>query len=332
MANETLLDLNELEKEFSRIREICDAFLRELGSIDESSAPFAEGIVRWAFRTIETLKGLTDLLERLAVSSPVLDDYLDELYKPVQYLRATLQGVFILEPKSILNDLEQICEQSATLCARVKSMIGDRFNVTLRNGAIISIGELPVFSLTFQQISTEIGLYRARGAVESAESAAEATKKAAGQTADIKLGQHYYEVSQQESASAKWFRVAAISLFAIGIVAAAIVGYVIITDHAEGFASQLFKFLLTLPFLALALWCSHESHNHRMVARRAKEVEVRLYTLEAFLAPLEPQQRAALRAKVGESLLVGPLALSSGTEKQALDAQAIIEKLIDKAG
>lgn len=177
----------------------------------------------------------------------------------------------------------------------------------------------------------ENNIHKAAAAVEQAQQAAIASREAAGTTADITLGSYYGSIASEESASAKSFRRGAIACLVIGVAIAAWIAAVIITDHEEGVSSQLFKLAACLPVLGVAFYLSHESTSHRMVARRAKEVEVRLQTMEAFLAPLERDQKIILRVKVGESILSGPLNLSAGTDKQAVDAQAIIEKLIDKA-
>jgi hypothetical protein len=268
----------------------------------------------------------------LAGSEDIHDlDEVDSIRRGMEGVQFTLERIDLTKPIShqiIL--LQDICERSIEICLYIIQVRRDKGPGPKERDAISAIFE------RFSSLNSALGAVTdrtaARSAAEEAREAAEASKVAAGIAADNTLGDHYSDIAIEELKSAKRFRVAAIGGFVLSVCMAGYIAFAIISDHDEGIGSQLFKLAVTLPILAVAFYLAHEANSHRMVARRAKEVEIRLKTLEAFLAPLEVDQRTILRAKVGESILSGPLALSIGTDKQPIDTQAIIEKLVDKVG
>lgn len=329
----------ELEEALTQLHIVTQNQLVKAKAGASAISPYSGPQELYVFATevLQNLLIVPDLVGRFFSRSnrKVLTDLVDQVSRKVQYLAASLGGTVIENPNTMKHDLLLICRNTVDILNPILST----YETEEDGGSqLTEATRREVFELRQQLQATEKSLLfdeeleNVRRLAREAQDAVDATRQAAGQTGDLKLGQHYSDVSTIEFRSAVWFRVAAIVFFLAAIGLAGWVAYTVINDQQEGVTSQLFKFLTTVPALALAFWFSHESNNHRMVARRAKEVEVRLYTLEAFLAPLEPEQRAQLRTKVGESILVGPLALTPGTEKHALDAQAIIERLIDKAG
>ena len=122
---------------------------------------------------------------------------------------------------------------------------------------------LEELSLRFRSLSTkavkleiELNLEAAAKAADEARDAADASKQAAGTAADATLGSYYEKIAIEEATSARNFRIGAIVCLIVGVGIAGWIAWVIISNHEEGAASQLFKILACLPVLGVAFYLS----------------------------------------------------------------------------
>ncbi|QNK82584.1 hypothetical protein [Nakamurella sp. PAMC28650] len=171
----------------------------------------------------------------------------------------------------------------------------------------------------------------AREGANEASAAAITAKIAANEAGLDTIFRNYREIADDELKSAKYFRIAAIALFVLSVAGACWIVYSALGKGNDSVATDLTRLTVTIPLLALALYLAHEANGHRTVARRAREFQVRLQTVGAYSEFLSDDERLAIRAEVGRSVLTGPAMLGVGTESEFANSQQIIEKFIDVA-
>lgn len=109
----------------------------------------------------------------------------------------------------------------------------------------------------------------------------------------------YRATASDESEQANWWRwVTIIGGLATAIVAAGL----LIAFHDSSVSDTLTRLSVTLPLILLTIYAGKQSADHRNEARRAKHLELSFASVDAFLADLEPSDRASLKTQLSAQL------------------------------
>ncbi|WP_125787302.1 hypothetical protein [Amycolatopsis sp. WAC 01375] len=168
----------------------------------------------------------------------------------------------------------------------------------LRSNGVIS----PDFNNFISSWTSLLQIEDIRSSVENAgekvEQVLDASRKAAGQVAENSLSLHFKKVTDRERTIANKFR-----WIAVGLLALTGVANFYLTKVSPGVTAAIFdRLLFSVPALLLAAYFARESSKHRHVSHDAEQVEVRLLTIDAYVASLEQEAQDELRAEFGKQI------------------------------
>lgn len=148
------------------------------------------------------------------------------------------------------------------------------------------------------QIDQEAFRARLEKAASDAESIAQTARDAAGVTGDLTLSKYFSELGVEQRVSANWFRGFAIALIVIAVLLAIVThpgfaaGEWIVPKVKNEWVALTYRLALLVGIGTLATYLARQAGHHRRIADWAEALSVQLKTLEAFVAPLEPEDRA----------------------------------------
>ncbi|MFD4673728.1 hypothetical protein ACFWNN_28685 [Lentzea sp. NPDC058450] len=144
----------------------------------------------------------------------------------------------------------------------------------------------------------------AKKARDEVVSVLEDARQAAGEAADAVLSVHFSKFAAGEQRRAEWLRGGAIGCLMVLVLAAAIILPQAVKSDST-VASVLARLTFSIPLAVLAAYLGKESSKHRELARWARQLEVRLLTFDAFVAPLSEDQRREQRVAFGDQIFLG---------------------------
>jgi hypothetical protein len=109
----------------------------------------------------------------------------------------------------------------------------------------------------------------------------------------------YRETASSESDQANWWRWVTIGG---GLATAAVAAALLIIFHDDKVTDTLTRLSVTLPLILLTVYAGKQSADHRNEARRAKHLELSFASVDAYLADLEPSDRASLKSQLSSQL------------------------------
>lgn len=179
------------------------------------------------------------------------------------------------------------------------------------------------------RIRTRLHLRQIQDAAEEAEAARgltiearDAAQQAAGRTGDVALGAHFGQLASRETRTANVLRLCAIGIL-LALVAAATI--IISRNPSIGSVSEeILRVSVSLPLAVLAAYLGRESSRHRSAADWARQLEVQLETLDAFIAPLAEERRQYLREEFGKLVFS-----RNSTTGQSLDSPSGLNESAD---
>jgi hypothetical protein len=227
---------------------------------------------------------------------------------------------------------EQAAEGTASLYSEVSTFLA-AFRAFLESA---STGIRARFALVLdryeEQLEARQLVAEVRETRDEAKRVLSDTRRAAGVTGESSLAQHFGEYARAEGWQANVLRIACV-LTLLSIVAVAVV--LLGDKHASELNTphELARLAITVPLAVLAAYLGREATRHRRVARRAREMEIQLQTVDAFTHPLPDELRDKLRTELGQQVFAPP-PVDHEDEKATgpsvvTDASTLIESVAD---
>lgn len=152
-------------------------------------------------------------------------------------------------------------------------------------------------------------------------------RDAAGEVGALSLGTHFERYASRESQTADRLRIASLLIVGITTIATAMYLLGFGTASADVAWQELVRISLAIPLVALAGYLGREASRHRRIANWARQREVQLKTLEAYIAPMPEKDRQRLRADLGRRVFGSDLPdLASKEDSPALPAPPATNK------
>ena len=123
------------------------------------------------------------------------------------------------------------------------------------------------------------------------------TRQAAGEVGALSLGIHFQEYATRESRIADRLRAAALLVVAVLTLATAV--FLFGGAPTTVGMQELVRLSIAVPLIALAGYLGREASRHRRIANWARQREVQLKTLDAFVAPMSDEDKQKLRLQLG---------------------------------
>ena len=191
----------------------------------------------------------------------------------------------------------------------------------------------PVIDRYEEQIEARQLVAEVRETREEAKRVLSDTRRAAGATGESSLARHFGEYASRERRDANLLRgLCVLTLLSIAGVATLLVS----SKEASTLntAHELAKLAITIPLAVLAAYLGREATRHRKVARRARELEIQLQTVDAFAHPLPESLRDRLRSELGRQVFASPPPAEIFDDRDSgpsvvTDAGELIEKIAD---
>jgi hypothetical protein len=268
---------------------------------------------------------------RLALNEP-LNEILGEVLEALRYIRVAaiaLQNPGPLSPKAVgqANEAAGLLERGLTeFLRRFRKFLGDQASPGLQ------LRLFPVLDRYEEQLEAHQLVVEVRETREEAKKVLSDTRRAAGVTSETSLARHFGEYAQREQRNADFLRggCIAVLLAIVGVATVLLVDHEstrLTTDH------ELARLAITIPLAALAAYLGREATRHRRIARRARELEIQLETVDAFTGPLPDQLRDQLRTELGRQVFTAAYDGTSddggGGPSVIGDASDLIEKIAE---
>ena len=142
-----------------------------------------------------------------------------------------------------------------------------------------------------------------QSAIEAGQALA-ATRRAAGQTGALSMGQHFKQIADAEAKSeTNWNRI----LFGLIAVVLAMSAFIVYKSISIQWVQTLLHLIIILPVVGAATYASKLAGNHRMVARWAKTASVQVNSVQAFAEQLSTNEnRDKLILELGKNVFSAP--------------------------
>lgn len=142
--------------------------------------------------------------------------------------------------------------------------------------------------------------------LEDIEHARDAAQRAAGQTGNLKLGEHFRLIAAREEKAEQNYTVGVFValLLTLLIGSSAVMQY---SAESDEWSDALFHLALVLPVVGAASYASRIAGHHRMLARWAKTASVQVDSIDAFAQQLsEVENRDSLILQLGHNVFGSP--------------------------
>lgn len=165
-----------------------------------------------------------------------------------------------------------------------------------------------------------------------------AASAAVGSTGDNVMAQHYQELADKESETARRFRLWTMVSTVFGGVAAAFfvlgptLGWAVANIESGDWVHMVQRAIVTAAIFAFSAYLARQAHQHRAMANWAGSLAVQLKTFEAFLAPITSEDvrdrlRTSFATRVfGEHPVLKGEPSGTGTADMAEKALDILAK------
>jgi hypothetical protein len=159
---------------------------------------------------------------------------------------------------------------------------------------------------------------------EKARASAQAAELSAAMAAQKALSGEFGTLSKRETEIADNFRKLVVATVAI-LIGASATASIFGSNKLDDLVPHL---AISVPLLILAGYFAREAAHHRRFGRWARVLQVQLQTIEAYVAPLNAEDRSRLLTEFGSRVL-GPLPEAAGGEDDGdlTTALSIIERL-----
>lgn len=158
------------------------------------------------------------------------------------------------------------------------------------------------------------------------EHARDAALRAAGQTGNLKLGEHFRLIAAREERAERNYTV---GVFA-ALILTLLIGSSVVLEYSGGSAdwkSTLFHLVLVLPAVGAASYASRIARHHRILARWAKTASVQVDSIDAFAQQLSSDDnKDALFLQLGHNVFGSPLL---GDESKSEHYSAIPPEVVE---
>lgn len=137
-----------------------------------------------------------------------------------------------------------------------------------------------------------------------ARQAADAARRAAGETGALSMGQHFKQIADAEAKSETiWNR----TVFGLMVVILAGSAFIVYNSAYAQWVQTLLHLIIILPIVGYATYASRIAGHHRMVARWAKTASVQVNSVQAFAEQLNtPENRDKLILELGKNVFSTP--------------------------
>ncbi|PWW62140.1 hypothetical protein [Actinokineospora spheciospongiae] len=162
---------------------------------------------------------------------------------------------------------------------------------------------------------------------EEANQLLESTRSAAGETGGIGIAGHFEKLADRERQTANRLRNSSVSVLAV---VGALAGVAVLLGYSpSSIQTSLLHIASFIPFGVLSAYLGRESSKHRQEAAWADEYQAQLLTFDAFVGPLESEDKSSLRRDFGNRVFVDPRPREAATEGPSTlnEMIAILEKL-----
>lgn len=156
-----------------------------------------------------------------------------------------------------------------------------------------------------RSLNAQVAAEMAMQAADEAISARDLARQAAGETGAVSLGAHFKEISVEESRTAFWWTVTAVSSLVLVIGA----GILIIFRSAyTQWIETLLHLAIVLPIIGLATFSARLARYHRLLGRWAKTASVQINSIGAFAEQISNDQaREELILYLGRTVFGPPI-------------------------
>ncbi len=173
-------------------------------------------------------------------------------------------------------------------------------------------------------LSQLVSLERLRQNAEESDRVVKLAKGAAGETASLGLAAHFGAQADRDEHAAKWLRGGVVLLLILIATGAASVAF-FARPTVGLWQEELARLAIAIPLLALAYYLSRTEGHHREAGQRARDIEVRLMTVEAYVEALREEDAQSIRNALGK-LIYGQLPEASGkVDTVGLDPERVAE-------
>jgi hypothetical protein len=191
---------------------------------------------------------------------------------------------------------------------------------------------LPIVDRYEEQLEARRLVAEVRETRDEAERVLVDARRAAGASGESSLALHFGAFAKAELRMADQLRALCIAtLLAIAFVATALFVYQEANDLTT--TGEIAKLAVTIPIAVLAAYFGREATRHRKVARRARELEIQLQTVDAFTHPLPDSLRDQIRTELGKQVFAMPrIDADDGSEpgpSVVNEAGELIEKIAE---
>jgi hypothetical protein len=137
-----------------------------------------------------------------------------------------------------------------------------------------------------------------------ARHAANAARRAAGETGALSMGQHFKQIADDEGKSeTNWNRILLVLIAAIVAMSA----FIVYKSVYAQWVQTLLHLIIILPIVGYATYASRIAGHHRMVARWTKTASVQVNSVQAFAEQLNtPENRDKLILELGKNVFSTP--------------------------
>ncbi|BBZ44738.1 hypothetical protein [Mycobacterium parmense] len=159
-----------------------------------------------------------------------------------------------------------------------------------------------------------------------ARHAADAARRAAGESGALSMGEHFQRIAADEQKSEKdWNKI----LFLLIAAILAMSAFIVYKSVYSQWVQTLLHLVIILPVIGAATYASRNAGHHRVVARWAKTASVQVNSVQAFAEQLSsPENRDRLILELGKNVFSTP---AYGDPSKVEHFSAIPPDLLDAA-
>jgi hypothetical protein len=228
--------------------------------------------------------------------------------------------------------VEQSSEGAAHLEVALRDFLVAFRSFTHDQGSVVQDAYSPIVERFEEQLEARQLVAEVRESRDEAERVLSDTRRAAGATGETSLAQHFGAYATKELWNANVLRaLCVLALLAIAGGAALLLAGKQATELTT--TREIAKLAITIPIAVLAAYLGREATRHRKIARRARELEIQLQTVDAFTHPLPESLRDQIRTELGKQVFTTAY-VDQSDDKDAgpstvNDAGMLIEKIAD---
>lgn len=157
------------------------------------------------------------------------------------------------------------------------------------------------------------------------QSILQGAEEAAGKVSEINLSAEFKDVADKEENQANIFRGLAIAMFPIAL---AVAVYIVGKYSKAVWSNELIRLAIDIPILAAAFYFSAEAKDHRINARKARELQVRLATVRSYTEELPETERNQIRTALGLAVYREP-ASSLGAQSMSELTDGMLKRIAE---